>query len=64
MLKLLDFMNLQEPLREFAREKPVFGTCAGAILMAKEVAEPGAGEPRRAGSHSRRRNGYPGRQID
>jgi 5'-phosphate synthase pdxT subunit len=40
MLKLLDFMELEEPLREFAREKPVFGTCAGAILLAKEVRNP------------------------
>ena len=34
MLKLVDFMELREPLMEFAREKPVFGTCAGAILLA------------------------------
>ncbi len=40
MLKLLNFMDLKEPLREFAREKPVFGTCAGAILLAKEVQNP------------------------
>lgn len=40
MLKLIDFMNLKEPLRAFVREKPVFGTCAGAILLAKEVANP------------------------
>lgn len=40
MLKLLDFMNLKQPLREFAAEKPVFGTCAGAILAAKEVHNP------------------------
>ena len=33
-------MNLKEPLQEFAREKPVFGTCAGAILLAKEVTNP------------------------
>ena len=40
MLKLLNFMNLMEPLREFVREKPVFGTCAGAILLAKDVRNP------------------------
>ncbi|HTA44479.1 MAG TPA: pyridoxal 5'-phosphate synthase glutaminase subunit PdxT [Bryobacteraceae bacterium] len=40
MLKLLEFMDLKQPLREFAREKPVFGTCAGAILLAKEVRNP------------------------
>ncbi len=35
MLKLLHYENLLEPLMQFAREKPVFGTCAGAILLAK-----------------------------
>jgi 5'-phosphate synthase pdxT subunit len=40
MLKLLNFMDLKEPLREFANQKPVFGTCAGAILLAKEVENP------------------------
>lgn len=40
MLKLLDIENLFEPLREFGREKPVFGTCAGAILLAREVVNP------------------------
>lgn len=27
-------------LKEFAQEKPVFGTCAGAILLAREVRNP------------------------
>jgi pyridoxal 5'-phosphate synthase pdxT subunit len=40
MLKLMRYEGLLEPLREFGREKPVFGTCAGAILMANEVANP------------------------
>ena len=40
MLKLLHLMNLMEPLREFIATKPVFGTCAGAILLAKEVLNP------------------------
>jgi 5'-phosphate synthase pdxT subunit len=40
MLKLIHFMNLKDPLLEFAREKPVFGTCAGAILLASEVRNP------------------------
>lgn len=40
MLKLMNFMNLKEPLRDFARRKPVFGTCAGAILLAKKVENP------------------------
>jgi pyridoxal 5'-phosphate synthase pdxT subunit len=55
-------MDLKEPLREFAREKPVFGTCAGAILLAKEVRNP---EQESFGliDLTVERNGY-GRQID
>ncbi|HZQ55199.1 MAG TPA: pyridoxal 5'-phosphate synthase glutaminase subunit PdxT [Bryobacteraceae bacterium] len=40
MLKLLDRENLFEPLRRFGETKPVFGTCAGAILLASEVLHP------------------------
>ena len=40
MLKLLHYENLAEPLADFGRRKPVFGTCAGAILMAREVRNP------------------------
>ncbi len=40
MLKLLRFENLFEPLVDFGRRKPMFGTCAGAILMANEVSSP------------------------
>ncbi|MBI2686483.1 MAG: pyridoxal 5'-phosphate synthase glutaminase subunit PdxT [Acidobacteria bacterium] len=40
MLKLLDRESLMEPLREFGAKKPIFGTCAGAILLAKEVENP------------------------
>jgi len=40
MLKLLGYMDLLEPLRSFAEAKPVFGTCAGAILLATEVTHP------------------------
>jgi pyridoxal 5'-phosphate synthase pdxT subunit len=62
MLKLLNFMDLKEPLREFAREKPVFGTCAGAILLAKEVRNPDQ-EGLGFIDLTVERNGY-GRQID
>jgi pyridoxal 5'-phosphate synthase pdxT subunit len=37
MLKLLTMEQLFEPLRQFGGVKPVFGTCAGAILVASEV---------------------------
>jgi 5'-phosphate synthase pdxT subunit len=40
MLKLMDYYGLLEPLREFGQSKPVFGTCAGAILLASEVLNP------------------------
>jgi 5'-phosphate synthase pdxT subunit len=40
MLKLLEIENLTEPLRQFAARKPVFGTCAGAILLAHSVTRP------------------------
>lgn len=62
MLKLLGYMNLKEPVREFAGQKPVFGTCAGAILLAKEVRNP-AQESFGAVDLTVERNAY-GRQID
>jgi len=40
MLKLLRADQLMEPLRAFIKVKPVFGTCAGAILLAKTVTGP------------------------
>ncbi len=40
MLKLLDIEGLFQPLAEFGARKPVFGTCAGAILLATEVLNP------------------------
>jgi 5'-phosphate synthase pdxT subunit len=49
-------------LKDFVREKPTFGTCAGAILLAREITHPpqqGLG----ALDVTVRRNAY-GRQID
>jgi pyridoxal 5'-phosphate synthase pdxT subunit len=41
MLKLMSYEpGLFDALREFGAHKPVFGTCAGAILMAEEVSNP------------------------
>ena len=40
MLKLLHYENLFDDLAEFGRRKPMFGTCAGAILMARDVTHP------------------------
>ncbi|MBI2816801.1 MAG: pyridoxal 5'-phosphate synthase glutaminase subunit PdxT [Acidobacteria bacterium] len=39
-LKHLEEEGLAEPIRQFARTKPVFGTCAGAILLAETVENP------------------------
>ena len=62
MLKLLHYDNLLEPLTQFARAKPVFGTCAGAILLARQVSNPGQ-ESLGMLDIDVERNGY-GRQID
>ncbi len=62
MLKLLNMMNLLEPLSEFVATKPVFGTCAGAILLASEVLNP-AQQSLGAMDLTVERNAY-GRQID
>ena len=40
MLKLLHIENLFEPLRRFGERRPIFGTCAGAILLATRVTGP------------------------
>jgi pyridoxal 5'-phosphate synthase pdxT subunit len=40
MLKLLRYEGLFDPLAKFGRRRPVFGTCAGAILLAKDVSNP------------------------
>lgn len=60
-LKLLGEAGFAK-LKEFVRVKPTFGTCAGAILLAKEVEN-----PRQVGLGAIdidiRRNAY-GRQID
>ena len=62
MLKLMRFDGLFEAVAEFGARKPVFGTCAGAILVADEVSGP-AQESLRLVDIAVERNGY-GRQID
>jgi 5'-phosphate synthase pdxT subunit len=62
MLKLLDYENLFEPLREFGAQKPIFGTCAGAILLASKVVNP-VQRSLDLVDMIIERNGY-GRQID
>lgn len=62
MLKLLDYENLLDSLRAFGEDKPIYGTCAGAILLAKEVSHP-AQPSLGLMDIDVERNGY-GRQID
>jgi 5'-phosphate synthase pdxT subunit len=40
MLKLLLEDGLAEPLKDFAKTRPIYGTCAGAILAARVVSSP------------------------
>lgn len=37
MRRLMDKYDLFDSVKTFAKEKPVFGTCAGLILMAKQI---------------------------
>lgn len=62
MLKFLERSGLFDALKEFSASQPVFGTCAGAILLAREVRHP---EQRSLGALDAvvERNAY-GRQID
>ena len=62
MLKLLRYEGLFDDLAEFGRRKPVFGTCAGAILMARDVTNP-AQESLGLMDIVVERNAY-GRQLD
>jgi|SRR5579872_1102449 len=62
MLKFLERDGFYTKLKDFCTAKPVFGTCAGSILLAKEVTGP---EQKSLGvmDISVRRNAY-GRQVD
>lgn len=60
-LKFLQEEALFEPIRRFASSRPVFGTCAGAILLAEKVENPS--QDSLGLLHvTIRRNGY-GRQL-
>jgi 5'-phosphate synthase pdxT subunit len=62
MLRFLEKHSFFEALQEFCASRPVFGTCAGAILLAREVLNP----PQRSLGlldATVERNAY-GRQID
>jgi 5'-phosphate synthase pdxT subunit len=62
ILKFLERLGFFESLQQFCVDRPVFGTCAGAILLAREVRNPAQ---RSLGvlDAVAERNAY-GRQID
>lgn len=62
MLRLLRDERLFERLRRFGEERPIFGTCAGAILLASEVLNP-AQESLGLMDMAVERNAY-GRQLE
>jgi len=63
MLKFFANEGMGEAIKEFAAQgKPIYGTCAGAILLAKEVSNPPQGKLGLI-DISIERNAY-GRQID
>lgn len=62
MLKLMNAEGMAQPLVEFGRTHPIFGTCAGAILLASEVTHP-AQQSLGLMDLTVERNAY-GRQID
>ena len=62
MLKLLDLENLTGAVRAFGERKPIYGTCAGAILLAHQVTRPVQASLDLM-DIAVERNGY-GRQID
>jgi pyridoxal 5'-phosphate synthase pdxT subunit len=62
ILKFLERRGLFESLKEFTATRPVFGTCAGAILLSREVRHPQQ-RSLQALDAVVERNAY-GRQID
>jgi pyridoxal 5'-phosphate synthase pdxT subunit len=61
-LKFLERDGLLESLQHFVEQKPAFGTCAGCILLARNVSQP-AQQSLAVMDISVERNAY-GRQID
>lgn len=61
MRRLIDYAQMLPALKKFAMKKPVFGTCAGLILLAETV----EGEESHIGQMriTARRNAF-GRQVD
>lgn len=62
MARLIDYYALRHPLSRFAQTHPVWGTCAGLILLADSLAEQNP-EPLRILDVRVKRNVF-GRQVD
>jgi len=60
--KLMEGTGVEDAIRDVAKERPIFGTCAGAILLARDVTNP---ERKGLGllDATVERNAY-GRQLD
>lgn len=63
IFKQMNFIELKKPILQFAAKKPVFGTCAGLILMSKEIINSSLPEPLGLLDVSVERNSF-GRQIE
>lgn len=62
MLKLLGLRQMFDPLKSFCASHPVWGICAGAILLAQEVKNPV--QPSLASISIRAVRNYYGSQLD
>ncbi|MBC8175303.1 MAG: pyridoxal 5'-phosphate synthase glutaminase subunit PdxT [Candidatus Marinimicrobia bacterium] len=40
IMKLMDFIHIRDKIVKFSESRPIFGTCAGMILMAKKANDP------------------------
>lgn len=62
--KLMQYIGFENPLKDFAKLKPVFGTCAGLILISHEIiSNPVQPQPMNLIEVSVERNAF-GSQID
>ena len=62
MSLLIDSFNLRDSLLDFSKNKPILGTCAGLILMAKNIENESKVNPLGILDITVDRNAY-GRQI-
>lgn len=63
LIKQMHFTGIKSALLPFSKCKPILGTCAGAILMSKELQQGGGVSPLGLMNITTKRNSY-GRQND